>query len=332
MEAPANFMRSSVYSNKNVQFDKPQFDLFQLTSELNRSDSQTKFLPVNNLCAGFSINQSPQIKENKPFCDNLERDYQQYSSEDCEGFKRIIKDIPIYRDILKQNLVTLPKPVDIAVGYYELAPAHNDFRELNFVYENNPKSAGCYKPDQGYDLMQNNWSSFQTMISSGSSQDNSHPLNEENIMKSMNMTHDIKNNFADGSLCTAYNMTMCTYANQPQNYGPILVPEGSNLYIPPGYIRVDAQKSNVRTTKQITNCEHVNRKHYAKGLCSTCYHKGGRTKLAWNCEHRDRLHYAKGCCTDCYVQFHSTRGKGRKKDQADSDFHLEGINGGNYIQ
>ena len=33
-----------------------------------------------------------------------------------------------------------------------------------------------------------------------------------------------------------------------------------------------------RKTKIVTKCEHTSRKHYAKGMCSTCYHKSGRTK------------------------------------------------------
>lgn len=66
-------------------------------------------------------------------------------------------------------------------------------------------------------------------------------------------------------------------------------------------------------TKVVTKCEHKSRKHYAKGMCSTCYHKLGRTKTAWNCEHKNELHYAKGCCQDCYLIFHSKRGKNKLK-------------------
>ena len=66
-----------------------------------------------------------------------------------------------------------------------------------------------------------------------------------------------------------------------------------------------------RKTKIIVNCEHTDRKHYAKGMCSTCYHKNGRTKTAWNCEHKTELHYAKGCCQECYLIFHSKRGKNK---------------------
>ena len=109
-----------------------------------------------------------------------------------------------------------------------------------------------------------------------------------------------------------------TYTGQTPagTYKAVIVPKGKNVAIPEGYIKVDAEKISSRKTKVVTACEHTDRKHYAKGLCSTCYHKGGRTKLAWNCEHRDKLHYAKGCCQECYLQFHSKRGKKFNKRKA----------------
>ena len=93
------------------------------------------------------------------------------------------------------------------------------------------------------------------------------------------------------------------------NYQPVLISSGATVVIPPGYIQVRKEKTINRKTKVITNCEHKDRKHYAKGLCSSCYHKGGRTKKAWSCEHTNRVHYAKGCCQDCYISVHSRRGK-----------------------
>jgi hypothetical protein len=76
--------------------------------------------------------------------------------------------------------------------------------------------------------------------------------------------------------------------------------EGMLMSPIPGYIQIDSNNVSSRRTKYVTNCEHVDRKHYAKGLCSSCYHKEGRTKLAWNCPHNDRVLYAKGCCQECY--------------------------------
>lgn len=72
---------------------------------------------------------------------------------------------------------------------------------------------------------------------------------------------------------------------------------------------------NSNTKKQIT-CGHNNRKHYAKGMCSICYHKAGRTKLANKCEHTDRPNYARGSCQTCYLSlyYNEKRTKMTKKN------------------
>ena len=51
--------------------------------------------------------------------------------------------------------------------------------------------------------------------------------------------------------------------------------------------------------KKVTQCEHTDRKHYAKGLCNNCYHKHGRKKAPWNCKHK--VMYASGMCHNCYI-------------------------------
>ena len=51
--------------------------------------------------------------------------------------------------------------------------------------------------------------------------------------------------------------------------------------------------------KKMTNCGHLEREHYAKGMCSNCYHRYGRTKKPWLCTH-DKL-YACGLCQNCYI-------------------------------
>jgi len=37
-------------------------------------------------------------------------------------------------------------------------------------------------------------------------------------------------------------------------------------------------------------------------MCSVCYHRFGRRKLAWNCEHTQRFNYSKGLCQPCYLR------------------------------
>ncbi|CAG9335713.1 unnamed protein product [Blepharisma stoltei] len=62
------------------------------------------------------------------------------------------------------------------------------------------------------------------------------------------------------------------------------------------------------TKKRITACPHANKRHYAKNMCSNCYHKSGRQKKAWTCLHKDRQLYAKGMCQFCYLQsYHKSR-------------------------
>lgn len=57
-----------------------------------------------------------------------------------------------------------------------------------------------------------------------------------------------------------------------------------------------------RPLKEITACPHTSRRNYAKSMCSSCYHKYGREKLAWMCYHKTRPHYAKGRCQYCYLK------------------------------
>lgn len=52
---------------------------------------------------------------------------------------------------------------------------------------------------------------------------------------------------------------------------------------------------------QNTRCPHIERKHYAKNMCSACYHKTARPSRAWKCPHRHLPLYAKGRCHDCYI-------------------------------
>eukprot|EP00347_Sterkiella_histriomuscorum_P000559 403375380 len=71
------------------------------------------------------------------------------------------------------------------------------------------------------------------------------------------------------------------------------------------------QNENLQDSAQkvmaITKCPHVNRKHYAKNMCSSCYRKYGRNQNAWNCVHHDRLLYSMGMCQTCYLSDYHKR-------------------------
>ena len=59
-------------------------------------------------------------------------------------------------------------------------------------------------------------------------------------------------------------------------------------------------KKKKRITKICTDCPHKFAVHYAKGMCSNCYHSRGRSKKPWNCAHVNKTHYALGLCQNCY--------------------------------
>lgn len=59
--------------------------------------------------------------------------------------------------------------------------------------------------------------------------------------------------------------------------------------------------SPCKKLKANTACPHADRKHYAKNMCSACYHKTARPTRAWKCPHSFLPHYAKGRCHDCYL-------------------------------
>ncbi len=55
-----------------------------------------------------------------------------------------------------------------------------------------------------------------------------------------------------------------------------------------------------RSQKICDACPHKFSPHYAKGMCSNCYHSRGRRKKPWNCPHSNKFHYAHGLCQNCY--------------------------------
>jgi hypothetical protein len=47
-------------------------------------------------------------------------------------------------------------------------------------------------------------------------------------------------------------------------YQTLIIPEGMEGLIPAGYVQVDKESCAPRKTKNVTNCEHTDKKHYAK--------------------------------------------------------------------
>jgi phosphorylcholine metabolism protein LicD len=68
-----------------------------------------------------------------------------------------------------------------------------------------------------------------------------------------------------------------------------------------------------------TSCPHGNRRHYAKKMCMSCYHRNGRTKKAWACPHTNKLHYSKGMCQNCYLSKYYRARKQQKKAKQEQE-------------
>jgi hypothetical protein len=66
----------------------------------------------------------------------------------------------------------------------------------------------------------------------------------------------------------------------------------------------DMDGSNQARRMKELICPHTDKKHYAKNLCNTCYHRQGRSKKAWLCPHTYKVHYARGKCRNCYLNFY----------------------------
>jgi hypothetical protein len=44
-------------------------------------------------------------------------------------------------------------------------------------------------------------------------------------------------------------------------------------------------------------------------MCNNCYHSNGRNKKAWKCLHIEKAHYAQGVCQTCYHSKYTSKGK-----------------------
>mmetsp|Transcript_26819 Transcript_26819/g.48332 ORF Transcript_26819/g.48332 Transcript_26819/m.48332 type:complete len:112 (+) Transcript_26819:453-788(+) len=67
---------------------------------------------------------------------------------------------------------------------------------------------------------------------------------------------------------------------------------------------IEGMRGREYFNSKVSACPHKYRKHYAKHMCSQCYHKRGRDKLAWLCEHTERMAYCKGRCESCYLHYY----------------------------
>lgn len=274
---------------------------------------------LNSTC--MSLNTSPTvfITGVKPNCAQVTYGLTNPGMTEYKRLHSFLKSIPIYGEVLEIQTQELAASVN--------TNGNNPNIQTTFI--NEPRSSTCTNISRKRmasetcsevsKLTRPN-SPVLSQIQTGSVHSNSHSsptynFNKEAIRNKYQPTEEdvVSHGTQPGSASIGSPKLDNYYQAQSgiRRYKPVIVSEGSPAILPPGYIQVQKDSSCNRKTKVITNCKHTNRKHYAKGLCSTCYHKTGRTKLAWNCKHTDELHYAKGCCQECYLTFHSKRGKSK---------------------
>lgn len=58
-------------------------------------------------------------------------------------------------------------------------------------------------------------------------------------------------------------------------------------------------------------------------MCNNCYHTTGRDKKAWKCEHLNKSHYAKGLCLQCYQANKDNKKKAENNNENDNDNNEE---------
>jgi hypothetical protein len=225
-----------------------------------------------------------------------------------------LKEIPIYQEIVSfksKNIDCGPKILSYPIS----ASPQLQYNALNQTNYRKRTASDCFR--QNNEMYSASTprilSTAQSFSDQNSSSEGSSPLGNNAIRKSGSKTGNFNYGFFDANVeftksCTAYVPTQSI-----TNFNPVYIAKGANSLMPSRYVQAPKEKDSLRKTKVVTSCEHVDRKHYAKGLCSTCYHKNGRTKTAWNCMHTNMIHYAKGCCQECYITFHSKRGQNKKR-------------------
>ena len=83
--------------------------------------------------------------------------------------------------------------------------------------------------------------------------------------------------------------------NQSESIGAL---KDANLHNPSLMSRRIFQNEEAKFV--IDRCPHTERKYYAKGMCTNCYHNSGRPNKATNCIHKYSMNFAKGLCQSCY--------------------------------
>ncbi|CAI2372224.1 unnamed protein product [Moneuplotes crassus] len=287
---------------ENGLFDNPTVRAINAASRFGYSVIGNNLQAINSTCAALNSSPVEYLVGNQSLLQNFE-----YGLTN-PGFahERILdslKQIPIYKEVLDFKT---SENESARVESISPLSAQSSINQIKLFSQKRPN----------VDVQFNT----QSCSMNSSKNESSHPINDNKFKagaaireSGSDACKDVPEIYND---IPNYNQGQ---GNGVGSYMPIVLPKGSNSVIPPGYIEIHTEETSSRKTKVVTNCEHTDRKHYAKGLCSSCYHKNGRTKKSWNCEHKDRLHYAKGCCHECYVTFHSKRGQKKLRKTINQD-------------
>lgn len=318
MEVGMNYNLNSMNSVDNFGLlNTNTFGAINASQKMGHSLVYNNLNSLNSTCSSLDASPTMFITGFKSVSQNLTYGLTNPGFEESKNIHDFLKNIPIYKEVLSFQVKEtdceiniLPSPVSSShqLQYNAVSPTNLRKRMATEI---------CEKEHEMYSSnSQKVFSTAQSFSHQNSNSENSHPLGELRDVMGNNV-NELNLGYFDAN--ADFMNYPAAYAPIQSSYKPVIIAEGVKTVLPAGYIQVQKVKENSRKTKVVTKCGHIDRKHYAKGLCSTCYHKGGRTKNAWKCEHSKRLHYAKGCCQECYITFHSKRGQNKLRRMIDDD-------------
>lgn len=280
--------------------------------------------PLNSTCLSLASHPTFYLTDFKPNYFDMANRLASLSYEETNEIHDVLRTIPIYRDLLPSGTAGQCKPFDAHDQFKPVFPFEQSDVLQKLPIPSNPRKrmASSQFSDREIDHVDGlNFFGAQTtncseLVFSNSVQEHSFHNNQEG-QKFQEPIHMMNTQpMSPLGASPKYTSLLKEVSTEDREFfagGKFDVQNTESCAVPPGYVKIQQNKSASRRTKVVTKCPHKERKHYAKGLCSTCYHKKGRTKLAWRCPHIDQVHYAKGCCQECYITFHSKRGKNKMK-------------------
>lgn len=328
MEVGMNYNLNSMNSVDNFNLlNANTFGAINAPQKMGHSLVYNNLNSLNSTCSSLDASPTMFITGFKSGSQNLTYGLNNPGFEESKNTYDFLRkcNIPIYEEVLSFKIKETDCEINILPSPVSSSPQLQYNQVISTNLRKRMATEVCEKEHEMYSLnSQKVLSTAQSFSNQNSSAENSHPLGELGINRRLgnvkdNNANELNFGYFDVNADFMNYQAAYVPTQSSATYKPVVIAEGANTVLPAGYIQVQKEKESSRKTKVVTKCEHTDRKHYAKGLCSTCYHKGGRTKNAWNCEHRNKLHYAKGCCQECYITFHSKRGQNKLRKMMDDE-------------